>query len=168
MEHLDDSLEQALEKWRQGRASLAQIRKLAGELGKHHLTTGIPALVQLLDHGDEVVRYNAAMSLGFDFKHKPVTPKLLTMLANDPDEDVRDVAAGALRTLWPGTKDARVLDGLAKASLIDADEGVRKSAYTALLIVNGVPREDHLQLITGGNLPVDPARVKAIVDKKTG
>lgn len=168
MEQLDDSMERVLEDWRQGRASLDQLRKLAGEVGERHFAAGIPALVQLLDHDDEIVRYHAAMSLGFDLNYKPATNKLLAMLADDTDEDVRDVAAGALRNLWQSTKDRHVLGALATSALNDPDEDVRKSAYNALLIVNGVPREEHLQLLTGGSLPVDPARVRAILADATG
>jgi len=87
------------------------------------------------------------------------------MLSEDADEDVRDVAAGALRTIWQGAKDPRVLEALAKAALNDPDEDVRRSAYKALLIVAGVPRDQHLQLLTGGSLAVDPARVQAIVEE---
>jgi HEAT repeat protein len=168
MEQPDNNLEQTLENWRQGRASLDQIRKLAAELGERHFAAGVPALVQLLDHEDEIVRYNAAMSLGFELHHKPATNRLLAMLAEDPDDDVRDVAAGSLRTLWQATKDPRVLEALAKAALNDPDEDVRKAAYKALLIVNGLPREEHLQLLTGGSLPVDPARVETILTEISG
>jgi HEAT repeat protein len=167
MEQLDKNMERALEDLRQGRSSLDQLRKLAGELGERHFAAGIPALVQLLDHDDEIVRYHAAMSLGFDLKYKPATNKLLAMLAEDTDEDVRDVAAGSLRTLWQDTKDRRVLEALAKAALSDPDEDVRKSAYKAVLIVNGVPREEHLQLLTGESLPVDPVRVQTILSESS-
>jgi HEAT repeat protein len=163
MDQLDNNLEQTLEEWRQGRASLDQIRKLAGEVGEQHFEAGIPALLQLLDHDDEIVRYHAAMSLGFDLNYRPATNKLLVMLVEDTDDDVRDVAAGGLRTLWQGAHDPHVLAALAKAAMNDPDDDVRKSAYKALLIVNGVPRDEHLQLLTGGSLPVDPARVKSIM-----
>jgi HEAT repeat protein len=163
MEQRDDSLEQTLENWRHGRASLDQIRKLAGELGDRPIAAGIPVLVKLLDHEDTIVRYHAAMSLGFDLKHKPATDRLLTMLADDPDADVRDVAAGALKILWQNTKDRRVLSALAEAALNDPDEDVRSSAFEALIIVHGVSKEEHLRMLTGGKLTVDPVRVKAIL-----
>lgn len=165
MEQHDKDRQEALESWHHGRASLDQIRKLAAEIGERHFAAGIPALTQLLDHEDEIVRHNAAMSLGFELHHKPATNRLLAMLSEDPDEDVRDVAACALRTLWQGAKDLSVLEALAKAALNDPDEDVRKSAYKALLIVAGVPRDQHLQLLTGGNPPVDPTRVQAILEE---
>jgi len=163
MEQPDNSLEQALEKWRQGRASLEDVRSLVVDTGNQHFLPGIPALVQLLDHEDEIVRYHAAMSLGFDLHHKPATDRLLAMLAKDSDEDCRDAAAGALKILWQNTKDPRVLNALAEAALNDSDEDVRSSAYEALIIVNGVSREEHLRLVTSPRPQVDPGRVKAIL-----
>lgn len=163
MEQLNN-LQQALDKWQKGHASLDDIRAMTRELGNQHFEEGIPALSQLLDHEDEIVRYNAAMALGFELRHRPATDKLLVMLAEDADDDVRDVAAGALRTIWQNARDARVIKALGKAALNDTDERVRQAAYKALLIVNGVPKEEHLQLLTGGSLAVDPAKVQAITD----
>ena len=163
MEQTNANLRQSLDAWVQGRASLAEIRSLAADIGNHRYAPGVSTLLQLLDHEDEIVRYNAAMALGFDLNHKPATNKLLAMLAEDADEDVRDVAAGALRTLWQDTKDLQVLEGLAKAALTDADEGVRRAAYKAMLVVDGIPREQHLHLLTNASLPVDTARVWAIL-----
>ena len=163
MDQHENDLEEALKKMQQGRTSLDETRRLAAELGEWHFSAGIPALTQVLDHEDEVVRYNAAMSLGFDLHYRPATNRLLAMLTEDTDEDVRDVAAGALRTLWEGTKDPQVLKALAKAALNDPDEDVRNAAYKALLIVDGVPRDQHLQLITTESLRVDPVRVRAIM-----
>ncbi len=164
MEHPGTTLEQALDNWRQGRASLDEVRSLAADLGNQHFLPGIPAALELLEHEDEIVRYNAVMSLAFEFHHTPAADKLLAMLAGDPDEDCRRVAAGALGNLCQNTKDRRVLQALAKAALNDSDEDVRSSAYEALLIVNGVPRKEHLRLLTSDkNLQVDPDRVKTIL-----
>jgi HEAT repeats len=168
MEQPEKDLYQSLENWKQGRVSLDELRALSRELGNQRYKPGIPALIQLLDHEDGIVRYNAAMALGFELHHKPATNKLLAMLREDVDEDVRDVAAGALRTLWQNSKDPHVIAALAKSALTDPDEDIRKSAYKALLIVNGVPNEEHLQLLTGGRLPVDPIRVEGILAGVSG
>jgi HEAT repeats len=165
MSELEDELDLALEDWRQGRASLDQITKLSREIGQRQVERGIPVLIQLLDHEDEIVRYNAAMSLGFDLHYKPATNELLAMLSGDEAEDVRDVAAGALRSLWGNTRNAQVLTLLASAALNDPDEGVRKAAYMALLVVDGVSREEHLQLLRRERLPVDQERVKSILQQ---
>jgi len=87
------------------------------------------------------------------------------MLTEDTDEDVRDVAAGALSTLWQGTKDPHILRALAKAALNDRDEDVRNAAYKAMIIVDGVPREQYLEILTTESLRVDPVRVRAILAK---
>jgi HEAT repeat protein len=165
MNELDNDLDVALENLRLGRASLDQIIKLSRDIGKQRLERGIPVLLQLLDHDDVIVRYNAAMSLGFNLHYKPATSKLLAMLSGDLDEDVRDVAAGALRSLWPNTRSPQILVALANAALNDPDEHVREAAYLALLIVNGVSNEEHLRLLRAGPLPVDPERVKSIVEQ---
>src|SRR5450631_382067 len=157
------NLEQALESWQHGRASLEHVRALAADLGNEHYAPGIPALIQLLDHDDEIVRYNAVMSLAFEFHHKPVANRLLAMLADDPDDDCRGIAAGALGSLFQNSRDRRILVALGRAALNDPEEYVRGSAYKSLQIVNGVSREEHLELLRSQSLSVDPARVEAIV-----
>jgi HEAT repeat protein len=168
MEQLNNILEQALENWRQGRASLEEVRSLAADLGNQHFAPGIPGLVQLLDHEDQIVRYNAVNSLAFEFHHEPIVRKLLAMLAEDSDEDCRRVAAAALGTLCQNSRDRHVLEALAKAALNDSDEYVRSSAYKALRIVNGVSREEHLELLRSQSLSVDSARVQAILTEVSG
>jgi len=133
--------EHALQKWRKGQTSLEDVRALSHGIGKQPFEPGIPALVQLLDHEDEVVRYSAGKALGF---------------------------AGALKVICQNTKEPLILKALAKSALTDPDEDLRNHAYKTLLFVNGVPREEHLQLLTDENVQVDPTRVKAIVDEISG
>jgi HEAT repeat protein len=167
MSQNEKNLEAALENWRKGATSDEDLRSLALDLGAYKYTPGIPALVELLDHKDEMVRYNAAGSLATDFKDTLATGRLLTMLASDPDEHCKSMAASSLATLSRDTKDAVVLAALAKASLEDPNEYVRDSAYEALLIVNGVSREEHLSFFR--NPPhVDPDRVKSILEEVSG
>jgi HEAT repeat protein len=148
-------LEQALENWQQGRATLEQARALAADLGNEHYAQGIPGLMQLLDHDDEIVRYNAVNSLAFEFHHKPAAEKLLAMLAGDPDDDCRRVAAGGLGSLFQNSRDHRVLTALGHSALNDPEEYVRRSAYKSLQIVNGVSRDQHLELLRDQSLSVD-------------
>jgi HEAT repeat protein len=161
-------LSQALKNWRLGQASLEEVQLLAADLGNQHFEPGIPVLLELLDHEDPIVRYNAAMSLAFEFHHVPATERLLSLLALDPDDDCRSVAAGALGALRQNTKDRRVLEALGQASLNDRDEYVRNSAYKSLQIVNGVSREEHLQILQNRDLSVNPARVQAILREISG
>lgn len=167
MQPLDKELDIALEAWRTGTSSLGEIRALAAELGNRHHVQGTDALVELLNHEDAIVRYNAAISLGFELKHKPATSGLLEILSGDVDGDTRDAAAGALANLWLNSADPQVLRALGEAALNDQDDGVRRSAYRALIIVSGVTAEQHLKLLQSDRAPVDEARVKNILDEKT-
>jgi len=158
-----NSLEQALEGWQHGQASLQEVRALAADLGNEHYSPGVPALMQLLGYGDEIVRYNAAMSLSYEFHHKPAAEALLAMLAGDPDDDCRRVAAGGLGALFQNTRNGRILAALGHAALNDSDEYVRSAAFKSLLIVNGVSRDQHLELLRDQSQSVDPARVQSIL-----
>jgi HEAT repeat protein len=164
----EKGLGQALESWQQGRASLEEVRALAADVGNEHYTQGIPGLVQLLDHDDEIVRYNAVNSLAFEFHHKPVAEKLLAMLAGDPDDDCRRVAAGGLGALFQNSRDRRILAALGYSALNDPEEYVRSSAYKSLQIVNGVSPDQHLELLRSQSLSVDPARVESILTEISG
>jgi hypothetical protein len=124
-------------------------------------------LVELLDHEDDMVRYNAAASLAMNFIYKPATGRLLKMLAGDPDEDCRSMAASCLASLCYDTRDHVVIAALAKSSLEDADPYVRDSAYQALLFVNGLPKNQH-QNVFQHPPHVDPDRVKAILAEISG
>jgi HEAT repeats len=141
MDENEKKLEASLENWRKGAASIGDVRSLAQDLGAYKYVLGIPALVELMDHKDEMVRYNAAASLAMNFNYVPATGKLLTMVARDPDEDCRSMAASCLASLCHDTKDHIVLAALGKASLGDPDGYVRDSAYSALLFVNGLSKE---------------------------
>ena len=168
MEHSTGDMKQALENWQQGRSTLDEIRTMASDLGNQHFAPGIPVLIQLLDYDDEIVRYNAVNSLAFEFHHQPVVAKLQTMLTKESDEDNRRIAAAALGTLCLNSKNRSILKALANAALNDLDDDVRRSAYEALITVNGVSREEHLRLLTGGSLPVDQARVQTILTEISG
>lgn len=160
-------LEEVLKKCEEGRCSLDELRTLAAEAGKQRYQAAIPALLQMLDHDDEIVRYHALMSLGFNLKYQPATDKFLLMLVNDKDEDVRSAAAGALAQLWEQTKEHHLIKVLAQAALGDADEGVRKESYRAMLIINGVTNEEHLHLLVQARISVDPERINDILGKLT-
>lgn len=67
MDQPNDELGHSLEDWRQGRASLDDVRSLAIQLGNQHYSPGIPVLLELLDHKDEIVRNNAVVSSALTF-----------------------------------------------------------------------------------------------------
>lgn len=162
MDKNEKDLEASLENWRKGVASVEDVRSLARDLGAYLYTPGIPALLEFLEHKDEIVRYNAAGSIGSNFVYTPATGRFLKMLANDPDEDCRSEAASSLASLCHDTKDHAVLAALGKAALEDPDEFVRDSAYQSLLFVDGLPAEKRQEVFR--NSPqVDPDRVRAIL-----
>ena len=105
MDQNERGLEAALENWRKGAASIEGVRALARNLGVYLYMPGIPALIQLLDHNDEMVRYNAVASLASNFIHIPATGRLLTMLTSDSDEDCRSMAASGLANLCHDTRE---------------------------------------------------------------
>ena len=122
MDKNEKKLQASLVNWRKDAASVEDVRSLAQDLGAYLYKPGIPALLELLDHKDEMVRYNAAESLAMNFVYTPVAGRLLTMLASDPDEDCKSMAATCLSSLCHDTKDHAVLAALAKAALEDPDE----------------------------------------------
>lgn len=162
MDKKEKNLETSLENWRSGAASIEDVRFLAQDLGAYLYRPGIPVLIELVDHQDDMVRYNAAASLAMNHVYLPATGRLLTMLASDRDEDCRSMAAFCLASLRHDTKDQVVLAALAKASLEDPDEYVRDSAYHALLFVNGLP-EERRHGVFQDHPHVDPDRVKSIL-----
>jgi hypothetical protein len=102
-----------------------------------------------------------------NFIYIPATGRMLAMLASDPDEDCRSMAASCLSSLCHDTKDREVLAALAKSALEDPDEYVRDSAYKSLLFVNGLPEEERQSVFQ--NPPhVDPNHVKSILAEISG
>ena len=163
MENEESRIRQRLEAWSQGRSSIEEARSLAADIGNQHYSQGISALMELIDHDDEIVRYNAAMSLSFELQYSPAANKLLRMLAEDPDEDCKDMAAGALASIFRDSREPRILLALGKAALEDPDEGVRTLAYRGLLRVNGLSADEQLQLLPEQNLLIDRDRVESIL-----
>lgn len=120
-------------------------------------------MLDLLRHEDPIVRYNAVVSLSFDFRYLQASEPILEILAKDTDIDCRDAAADGLKTLFRNTKDGRVLKALGDAALNDPDEDVRSAAYMAFLEVNGVSDEEHVEMLRGPRLPVDSARISKML-----
>lgn len=153
-------------KWKEGRASVEELRSLAADIGNEHFEAGLSTLIALIRHGDAIVRYNAAGSLAFEFHYLPATDELLRMLTADADEDCRHGAATALGTLYRDSKNRRVLWALANATLNDPDvDGiVQIAAFKALVAVQGLPsKEDHLRLIRDEQVTIDEAKVRLLL-----
>ena len=156
------SLEHALANWKLGQASVAQVVRLAAEMGRQKFREGIPTLTEFLENTEATVRYAAAVSLGIDLHYRPATTKLLTLLREDTDEDVRDAAIAALQALWEDSKDPTVIRALAQSSINDSDASTRAFAYKALLVVNGISVEERFELL-GKQIPVDISRIENIL-----
>ncbi|HZB87334.1 MAG TPA: HEAT repeat domain-containing protein [Terracidiphilus sp.] len=162
MNDAGNDLKREIEAFRDGRATLDQLRDLAAGIGRQHWLTEAPILVELLQNGDEIVRYNAIMSLGFELKLHVVTDSLIKMVEEDPDGDCRDAAAGALGVMWRSSKDHRIIEQLSKVALEDSDEDVRKAAYFALIVVNGISDEEYLEMLRHKRAEVNWDKVAAI------
>jgi hypothetical protein len=160
-------LQEALGRHADRRASLEDLRSLAADIGNQHYSQGIPVLLHLLHHEDDIVRYNAAVSICFELNYKPATDSLLQMLASDQDEDCRDTAASGLGNLWEGSREREIMTALAEAALNDTDEYVRRSAFRALQIVNGVTRDER-ETLRDENLAVEPSKIRAILSQASG
>jgi hypothetical protein len=160
-----EELSNLLELWSSRRASLEEVRALAAEIGNQHWARATPVLIELLSHEDAIVRYNAINSLSFELNERLAEQKVLNILGSDQDEDCRRVSAGALGYLFQNTRNREVLTALANAAMSDSDDDVRGAAYKALLIVSGVSREEHLELLRKEVVNVDPERVRSIVGK---
>jgi hypothetical protein len=156
-------IEKMLANWRNGRASIEEVRDLAAAIGNRHFSAGTDALRTLLNHSDAIVRYNCIWSLGIDLKAKEVAPKLLMILSDDDDADCRAMSAAALGSLFEASREPITLLALAHAASADLDLDVQRSAYKALLIVSGVSREEHLALLKNEEVAVDHERVRQIV-----
>ncbi len=163
MENQEKDFERRLLAWRQGLASIEEVQQLAADTGKQQYTPGVPALLELLNHDDAIVRYNAGMSLTFELQYKPALDQLLRILVEDSDEECRDMAAQGIGSMFRGTNDPRILVALSKAALEDSDKGVRSGAYRGLLRVHGLSNEEDLRLLLDRNLQVDPQRIELIL-----
>ena len=159
----EDDLANRLANWKDGEMSPEETGDIAREVGQRNLLSGVPLLLKLLDHPDDIVRYNAILSLTFDLHQRSATEKLLSIATNDEDEDCRGAAAAGLGHLFQNSRDPRILAALGKLALNDPDEDVRRAAYKYLLIVNGVSREEHLTLLRDTSIETDPQVVEQIL-----
>lgn len=163
MEEPEREIEYQIAKYRRGELERAEVRSLATSIGRIQYQSGIPALLELATHEDEIVRYNALMSLTFKLHYRPAKDLLCKTLQNDPDEDCRDVAAGGLGYLFDGSKECTLIRLLGSVCFSDQDEDVRRSAFAALLRISGLADESRLHLQTGPRPPVDESVARRIL-----
>jgi hypothetical protein len=164
MKWIEITMEDQIAKWRSGEMEIAELRSLPTSIGRARYLPGIPVLLELALHLDEIVRYNALMSLSFKMHYQSAKDLFCSVLQTDPDEDCRDVAAGGLGYLFDKSKERTLMRVLGKVCFSDPDEDVRRSAYAALLRISGHAGENQLHLETGPRPPVNEGLAKEILD----
>jgi hypothetical protein len=145
--------------------SLEDLRHTATAIGRLGLEEYGPFLgEQLLHHTDAIVRYNATSSLGLKLHNTDYSDKYLNMAESDPDSDCRSMACAVLGNLYQSSSDVRVLSKLAKIAIEDAEEYVRVSAYKAALIVQGLSKARHLEILRSLRLKVDVNKMRELLN----
>jgi len=139
-------IENEISKWRDGRLSKDEVRKLPSKIGKAEYTLAVPVLVELAHSDDPILRYNVIMSLAFKLQYKDSRSLLSILAETDPDVDCRDAAAAGLGFLFSNSHDCPLILLLAKIARNDSDEDVRCAAFSALLRVSGCANEEQLLL----------------------
>lgn len=154
---MDESkqIEMEIERLQRGELNLEGTRSLAAKIGKAGFLRGVPTLLALIKHDDEIVRYNAIVSLSFDLRCDSAASELMRLLRRDSDPDCRDAAADGLGSLFRNSHNQIILRTLGEAALKDPDEDIRSAAYMAILNVRGLSDHDRLDLLRGPRLPVD-------------
>jgi HEAT repeat protein len=163
MKEFEGTAENQIKKWRSGAMDTAELRSLPTSIGRDQYQSGIPILLELATHEDEIVRYNAVMSLSFKLHYQAAKDLFCSILQKDPDEDCRDAAAGGLGYLFDKSKECTLIRVLGTACFSDPDEDVRRSAYAALLRVSGLADETLLYLQTGPRPPVNERLAKEVL-----
>jgi len=136
------SLNKRLSLLREGRLSAREIADAVADFGSENFVEAKADVERLLDHGDEIVRYNAISTLAYEWGTTDRPERVVEMVLNDPDVDCRRNAASALGSLFRSSNDSKILEILANVVLDPAQEDqVRCSAYAALLDVLGVPKQ---------------------------
>jgi len=158
-------IEKKIAQWRKGELSIEMLRKLPVTIGRVGYQQAIPVLFELTLNGDEIVRYNAVMSLSFNLRWKAAKDLLCKVLEEDTDEDCRDAAAGGLGFLFEGNKDCGLIRVLARVSSADQDEDVRRSAFAALLRVSSRFQERDFPPRTGPRPPVDESALAEVLNE---
>lgn len=135
------SLSDRLALLRSGKLSSREIAEAIADFGSENLVEAKPDVERLLDHKDEIVRYNAIAALAYEWGITSRNKRIVEILLGDPDRDCRRQAAGALGSLFRNTKDRDTSRTLADVVLNEGEErDVRAFAYTAFLDVLAVPR----------------------------
>ena len=102
--------------------------------------TAVPGLRKLAHDAKPAVRNAAAKAIAgamLNLSRKEAVPQLIEML-RDSSPDVRAIAAKTVMIMTPEAKSA--IPALTKVATEDNNTGVRKAAYTALVIITKNPK----------------------------
>lgn len=114
---------------------------LAADLGAANYVEAKSDVEALLNHKYPLVRFNALATLAYEWGESSSTGRIMEIAVADPDQDCRRQAAGALGSLFRGSRNAEIADllvGIARNE--DEANDVRAFAYTATLDVIGIAR----------------------------
>lgn len=111
-------------------------------LGEGNAQSTRPLVERYLTHEDPTVRYNALSALILDWGLEDHRATCIRMMHEDPDDDNRSLAIACLGSLDRATHNPDTLRLLLEVFLNGAqDKYIRRSAYSAILNVVGVPRD---------------------------
>ena len=160
-------------RWREvalGRASEQQKIETASRTGKSKATAFIPQLRELLRDEDPEVRYYALQALVLDLKQKDseMAGVCWRFLEEDPEKDVRSMAAACLGSIYFGSGDRRVFERLVRVMKDPRQpDYAQRGAYSALFSVAGRhPNEwpGHGVSWREPDVPIDWAKVAELED----
>lgn len=113
----------------------------------------VPFVVSLLDHEDFLLRSTAVKVIAFHWQMKSHVDKIIEMLLNDPDEDVRTWAATGLGVSFRGNRNKKLLTILRGVVTNDTNSYVQISAYEAMLAIIGYKGREISLLMEGVEKP---------------
>lgn len=141
-EALRDRISRLLHRMVAGEATEQERIDLAADIGELGDVGLLPTLFKLLEDPEGQVRYYAlqAAVLDLDQKDETMAERCWQLLASDPDEDVRRMAAACLGATYAGERNpvvfARLLEILKQAREVAFVKG---SVYNALFAIAGCP-----------------------------
>lgn len=138
-----NKLKNLLEKLKNREIPEDRIAKTIALFGREMFKEARKEVEKYIHSKDEIIRYNALVTLILDWglqEHYETAKKLLL---NDSDEDVRGLGAACMGSLKRGANDKEALRTLLKVFKNKKEHWlVRSSAYSAILDIIGVPRQE--------------------------
>ncbi len=136
-------LRKLLEELKKNKLSTSQVTGLITLFGQEQFKEARKEVERYLDSTNALERYSALSTLVYEWGIQDIRRKIEKMSIDDHDEDVRGNAVSCLGSLLRGSNDKKALRLLLKV-LKDKEEHwmVRSSAYSSILDIIGVPRQE--------------------------